>query len=40
MLLSKVFDVPVEPVKKPPSVVTSDNPFLNLEPPPVACPLV
>ena len=36
--------VPVEPVKTPPhphpSVVTSDQPFLILEPPPVACPLV
>ena len=27
MLLSKAFAVPVEPVKKPPSVVTSDHPF-------------
>ena len=29
MLLSKTFAVPVEPVKKPPSVVTSDQPFLG-----------
>ena len=27
MLLSKAFAVPVEPVRKPPSVVTSDQPF-------------
>ena len=40
MLLSKTFAVPVELVKKPPSVVTSDQPFLILAPPPVACPLV
>ena len=40
MLVSKTFAVPVEPVKKPSSVVTSDKPFLILEPPPVACPLV
>ena len=40
MLLSKAFAVPVEPVRKPPSVVTSDQPFLILEPPPVACPMV
>ena len=40
MLLSKTFAVPVEPVKKPSSVVTSDQPFLILEPPPVACPVV
>ena len=29
MLLSKMFAVPVEPVKKPPSVVTSDQPFFD-----------
>ena len=29
MLLSKAFAVPVEPVKKPPSVVTSDHPFFD-----------
>ena len=29
MLLSKVFAVPVEPVRKPPSVVTSDQPFFD-----------
>ena len=29
MLLSKAFAVPVEPVKKPPSVVTSDQPFFD-----------
>ena len=40
MLLSKTFTVPVEPVKIPPSVVTSDQPFFILEPPPVACPVV
>ena len=40
MLLSKMFAVPVEPVKKPSSVVTSDQPFLILKPPTGACPLV
>ena len=29
MLLSKAFAVPVEPVRKPPSVVTSDQPFFD-----------
>ena len=29
MLLSKTFAVPVEPVKKPSSVVTSDQPFFD-----------
>ena len=29
MLLSKTFAVPVEPVKKPPLVVTSDQPFFD-----------
>ena len=29
MLLSKTFAVPVEPVKNPPSVVTSDQPFFD-----------
>ena len=29
MLFSKTFAVPVEPVKKPSSVVTSDQPFFN-----------
>ena len=29
MLVSKTFAVPVEPVKRPPSVVTSDQPFFD-----------
>ena len=29
MLVSKTFAVPVEPVKKPSSVVTSDQPFFD-----------
>ena len=29
MLVSKMFALPVEPVKKPPSVVTSDQPFFD-----------
>ena len=40
MLVSMMFTVPVNPVQNPPSVVTSDQPFLILEPPPLACPLV
>ena len=40
MLVSKTFTVPVNPVQNPPLVVTSDQPFLILEPPPVACPLM
>ena len=30
MLVSKAFSVPVEPVRKPPSVVISDQPFYDL----------
>ena len=40
MLISKTFAVHVEPVKKPSSVVNSDQPFLILEIPTVAFPLV
>ena len=40
MLVSKTFTVPVNPVQNPPSVVTGDQPFFILEPPPVASPLV
>ena len=29
MLVSKTFTVPVNPVQNPPSVVTSDQPFLD-----------
>ena len=36
----KTFAVPVEPVKRPPSVLTSDQHFFILERPPLACPLV
>ena len=37
MLLAKSFAVPVEPVKKPSSVMTSEQPFLILLPVPVQC---
>ena len=40
MLLSEAFAVPVEPVKKPLQWLPVISPFLILEPPPVACPLV
>ena len=40
MLLSKAFAVPVEPVRKPLQLLPVISPFLILEPPPLACPLV